>query len=269
MAYRVGDMITRQDIMNQFIQRLRNVVLSKDFVTADSPNAYVPYSVLGRISEITYLSYNAIGNNMSTVIGPGQTAGSLYGGLTYITKLLLKVGTWSYKKEDTGRYSYVYGGSCIFNDATVLNCFRVGYLVHLPISPPTTGLNKFDPITFNAIESLIQNLINAYNNAPKIQLEIEDTRCHVDCHTNVTEPWQCHQDYWHSGSGDDYPGGVGQPDCYRNGPWVYGAAAGSHWNSSPQSNTHRDSGTNTNECHTNHSRLSLTNSYGGCNTIDI
>lgn len=276
MAYTVGSVVTRHDIMDRFISKLINVVLSGNITTRDEGySPYIPGNILGTKSEITvYATDEFIGARLMSICGwspyGGDAPGTIYGGLVYITKLLLKVGTWSCHIEDTGRTSINTGGKCLFSTSTVLNCFRVSKIPELPISPPKNGINMKEAIKLSSIENFIQNVVNAYNSAPKIRLDITDTRCHADCHTDTNTPWECHQDYWHKDGPGDFPGGSGDEDhCYANGPWVYGAAADSHWNSSPQEDQHTDTGTSVNTCHSNYSRLSLTNSYGGCNTVYI
>lgn len=260
MAFALNNIVVRQDIMNQFISVVRDSVLRGSLISRDNPSPYIDSSYLGRLSDITSVTSNALGENLQIIRGPGNSYGSIYGALTYMTKLLLKVGTWDYLKEDKGRYSDSQSGKCIFSDSVVINQFRVSSIASLPINPHSNGVEKFQPITLSSINGLINACLAAYNSSYKVNLSVVDSRCHANCHTDVTTK-ECHTNSY---NGPDLASDWwGNPQCYHNGNshgYPDGSPRPEHTNVG-DTPTHKDSGSDENTCHTNYSRLSLKFGY--------
>lgn len=287
--YGVGCIVEVEDIVSKFGTILWNHVCAGiDHVDCREHYSYFLSRcthILGSLSEIGDLWHpggveHPIGKVNNPVYGSnvGNFYGSIYGGLTMMTKLLLKFGTWEYLKEYQHNATYKghvdptihADGRCIFSNDAVLRCFRVNSLMELPISPPAGEISPGKPITFKAVDDFVGQCASLWASSPKVHLSMVNSTCYGNCHVN--ENWyECHTNNCYDGPplASDW---WGNPECYHNGASI-GFPSGNprpdHKNSAGgwKHKNEGDSTADFNSCHDNYDRLSLTSPYGGCNTI--
>ena len=120
-------------------------------------------------------SYEAI--DSGTII----TAMDLYNKLVEIVHVLTRVGTYSYilryKSTDDGKVSYsnkkTAAGKALFNDSYIKTLATV-----------TNPIASNEVIQASTMNTLMSNLLKAWNNTSKHANTKTDTLCHTNCHND-------------------------------------------------------------------------------------
>lgn len=261
MAYTYGEAIRAADIFARFQSEVINKILSTSYQHLTNPGK-VPTEYLDYANIISVdAGYNIGGyKNQPIVANDGNIVGSIYGGLVYLSKLLLKLGSYDYHEYKTGVYDTHTTGKCMFSNYAVMQAFGVLDMSSIPLSPDTSGVIKNLGLNLSSFNALMQSCYQSVVGSQKVFLQIEDGRCHSDCH----EKWSD----GHSNNAISPPCNNG--DVYQNGPWAYKPGTpqfpdpGYHANS-PASET--NSGRDSNTCHDNDASLSLR--YETCNSSTI
>lgn len=259
MSYESGQKITTSDIVNQFVSKVVNTAKSGAIDASNVPKSsyYSQYVVnpswLGTFSSLDLKP--TIGSSGAKVTANNTlTYNSLYSAMIYITKLLLRIGTYEYYEHygNGSGYTKVYSksGKALFN-ASSYNKVSSGCGLN-PSTPGNGGVTANSIMSITSISALITNCCNAWSNGVKPHSRKINYQCHTNCHTDCHN--NCHKEcYSHtnkSGYGSE-AGGEGDACCYANGPWVYGDLAKQGYVCyGPKNTCHTDTGSNK-SCHTN------------------
>lgn len=261
MSFTIGEPIRAVDIFREFQTRVINTILTGPYNHLGNPGV-VPVELLDYSNIISVdAGYNMDGYKHRPIVASnGSTVGSVYGALTYLSKLLLKLGSYDYHEYCSGSrgWSRHTTGRCMFSNYAVLQAFNVQSMDLLPLTPSNSGVSKNLALSLSSFNGLIQSCYQSVMNSSKVFLQIEDGRCHEDCYNNWSDS--------HSNTALSPPCNNG--DVYENGPWAYKPGTydfpdpGYHANSPGHS---EDSGSSSYSCHTNDHQLSLR--AESCNAI--
>lgn len=272
--YSVGGRIDLQDLLQQFISKVVNYALSGSIYSSDNPSGTPVDSYMdSRASVSLYpsqgLGKDRFGMSMETIkagsVSNTSGYGSIYAALTHLTKILLKIGGWSYRNACTGSYDNTTTGRAIFNNSVLFQAYSTSSVDGIPMTLPSRSqAAPMQPLAFTTFETLFNDCVNAWSSTRKPYVRIVNITCHSDCHnnysdechTNGVDPAYCNE--WMNPYKPYTPGqsyGCNECNCYINGDNVYGLASGSHQD--VPGGGHSNSSGSGGGCHTNTVEVSL------------
>lgn len=266
--YSVGGRIDLQDLLQQFITKVGNLAMAEATYSSDNPSG-TPVDIYmdSRASLSLYPSQgvgvNRFGREMQPIKAGSvyDTSGydSIYAALTHLTKILLKIGGWSYRNACTGAYDNTTTGTAIFNNSVLFQAYSVNGVDGINMTLPSRQqATPMQPLSITTFETLFNDCINTWRSTSKPFVRIVNITCHSDCHsnhsdechTNGIDPSYCNE--WMNPYKPYTPGqsyGCNECNCYVNGDHVYGIASGTHQNVPGGGHTNSSGGGG--GCHTN------------------
>lgn len=187
MAMTVDTVITTGVINNDFISQVKNTILSgvnhSGNVPMDGSYEMVPASILGALSSVP---------NPSVGVKDGAiSASQIYNNLVEVTRILTRVGTWTYTRtyNTNGNISVQHSGSgrALFNS---------NYIKSLP-AVANGGVALDGIISIRSINTLFANLLAAWRSANKHnnvkRVDLCHSRCHSNCHSDCHSKSSCYK----------------------------------------------------------------------------
>lgn len=266
--YAIGEVVQLEDLLQQFIAKVANAAITGTLNCSENPtntpvDNYIDSKAGLQMYPTTGLGKHRFGEERQPImIGtPSDKTGygSVYAALTHLTKMLLKIGGWSYRNARTGSYDNTTSGKAIFNNATLFQAFSVSAVDNINLTLPTrASIAPRQPITFTSFETMFADCLNAWSASKKPHVRLVNITCHSNCHsnhsntchTNGTDPAYCNE--WMNPYKSYTPGqsyGCNECNCYVNGDNVYGLAKDSHQDVAGGGHTNNNSSKDS--CHTN------------------
>ena len=276
MAYGVGNVVTLEDLLQQFIIKVSNAAISitngvKAINHSGNPTGNPIDNYLDSLTSLQIYPSQGIGkqrfgSSMDVIKSgtPGTSSyGSIYAAITHLTKMLLKLGGWTYRDACRGAYDNTTTGTAVFNTGTVLRAFGAIDIDAIPLSLDPGIISPLAPITLISMESMFNNALSKWQGISKPCVKIVNITCHVDCHddhsnechTNGIDPAFCNE--WMNPFKPYVviSHGCNTCNCYVNGDHVYGKAEGTHQNIA--GGGHSNESGNGGGCHTNTTEIYL------------
>lgn len=179
--------ITTGAINSDFITQIKNVILNganhSGNVPMDGSYEMVPSSILAALSSVPDPSVGFKDGPIS--------ASQIYNNLVEVTRILTRVGTWSYTRtyrtNTTVEVQASGSGKALFNSS---------YIRTLP-SVANAGVAVDSVMSVSSLNRFLANLLSAWNSANKYhhvtQLDLCHSDCHNVCHSNCYSKSACYK----------------------------------------------------------------------------
>lgn len=187
MAISTGSLPKVDDMVNGFIVNVWNPITANAYHSGNVPTES-GYNMIQpeRLGNLTNTK-NKIDNKLRTIGSTGKQMNStkLYNVTVECTKLLTKVGTWSYTRtyntDGTLTVQHTASGKAMFSDA---------YIKSLGASPNRDLIKAHDIVSANKLNSFYASLLNAWQQTSRHSNVVRNDLCHTQCHSNCHD--NCH-----------------------------------------------------------------------------